>query len=239
MWALSAVAGLLLVQPAPAQRYVPPPADAPSVAEAAAFARRTAEEGHIWQGNSMADATRSTTPEAIHRTTGARCRFWYGSGEITYPFYGNDHVVCITRRNLVSVETRIDRREVPAAVAGNPEHIWAYLAAPGSARDVVAALAAREARNLGGMFEVSELRRWTGTGGKTVDYAVAHIRYPGGAPNGTPQERINRVALAVIGDWIFLLSADGPVHYAASLEPIGEDGFARLLQSIEEAGLIL
>ena len=68
---------------------------------------------------------------------------------------------------------------------------------------------------------------------------MLRVRYPGGGPEGTRQERVSRLALAAIGEWIFTYSVDGPVHYAPSFDTLGEDGFVKLLQSIDEAALIL
>lgn len=240
-WKLAVAAGVMVSAQtsAPAQ-YQPPPFDAPSVAEAEAYSRHVVDQGRIWQGNSMAAAATTTTPEARHIPTGARCRFWYQTGEITYPFLNSDHVNCSTSRGWINIQTGIDKREAPAQIAGNPNHIWSYLtAARGTPREIATVMAERMARSLQGRFELSEPLRWTGASGKTVDYVVLRVTYPGGGPEGTRQERITRLAMAVIGDWIFTYSVDGPVHYSASFETLGEGGFARLLQSIEEAALIL
>ena len=240
-WRVAAAAGLMLA--AQASALEPdrlPPVDAPSQAEAEAFSRYVVEQGRIWQGNSMVAAARSTTPEARHEPTGARCRFWYRTGEITYPFLNSDHVNCSTNRNWVNIQTGIDRRETPAQIVGNPNHIWSYLTvARGTAREIATVMGERMARSLGGRLELSEPLRWTGGRGTAVDYVVLRVRYPGGGPEGTRQERVTRLALAVIGEWIFTYSVDGPVHYAPSFDTLGEDGFVKLLQSIDEAALIL
>ena len=122
-WRFAAAAGAMLAGQASAQ-YQPPPVDAPTVAEAEAFSRHVVEQGRIWQGNSMVAAATTTTPEARHVPTGARCRFWYRTGEITYPFLDSDHVNCSTSRDWINIQTGIDRRETPAQIAGNPDHIW-------------------------------------------------------------------------------------------------------------------
>jgi hypothetical protein len=234
-------AGVMLAGQASAvEPYRPPPLDAPSLADAEAFSRRVVEQGQIWQGNSMVAAATTTTPEARHVPTGARCRFWYMTGEITYPFLNSEHVNCSTNRNWVNIQTGIDRRETPAQIVGNPNHIWSYLTvARGTLGEIATVMGERMARSLGGRMELSQPLRWTGTRGAAVDYVVLRVRYPGGGPNGTRQERITRLALAVIGDWIFTYSVDGPVHYAPSFDTLGEDGFVKLLRSIDEAALIL
>ena len=240
-WKRAVAAGMMIsVQTAAPGQNQAPPFDAPSVEEAEAYSRQVVERGRIWQGNSMAAAATTTTPEARHVPTGARCRFWYQTGEITYPFLNSDHVTCFTNRNWINIQTGIDKREAPAQIAGNPNHIWSYLtAARGTPREIATVMGVRMARSLQGRFELSESLRWTGTDGAAVDYVVLRVRYPGGGPEGTRQERITRVALAVIGDWIFTHSVDGPVHYTASFDTLGEGGFAQLLQSIDEADLIL
>ncbi|HYJ52262.1 MAG TPA: hypothetical protein VEW04_03735 [Allosphingosinicella sp.] len=234
-------AAVMLSGQAPAlEPWRMPPPDAPSVAEADAFSRHVVEQGRIWQGNSMVAAATTTTPEARHVPTGARCRFWYRTGEITYPFLNSDHVNCSTSRDWVNIQTGIDRRETPDQIAGNPRHVWSYLtAARGTARDIATAWGERTAQMEHGSFEVSQPLRWTSSRGRVVDYVVLRSRFPGGGPEGTRQERITRTAVAVIGDWIFSHSVGGPVHYATSLDQYGEDGFVKLLQSIDEAALIL
>jgi hypothetical protein len=240
-WRFAVVAGSMLAGHALAlEPYQMPPFDAPSVAEAEADSRHILERARHWQGDSMVASARSTTPEAMHEPTGARCRFWYRAGEITYPFHNSDHVSCFTTRNWINIQTRIDRRETPAEIVGNPNHIWSYLTvARGTAREIATVMGERMARTLGGTLTLSGPLSWTGGRGASVDYVVLRVRYPGGGPEGTRQERLNRIALAVIGDWIFNYSVDGPVHYEPSFETLGEDGFVKLLQSIDEAALIL
>jgi hypothetical protein len=240
-WALAAVAGILISAEAAALAPGREPAtDAPSVTDATAFMAQVIERSHLWQASSMVGATTTTTPEAAHRLTGARCRFWYRHGDITYPFYNDNHVECLTSWDWLYVSTKIDRRETPMQVAGNPNHIWSYLIHPDvPVGDIAATIVGRTARAEHGTFEVSQPQRWTGRDGATVDYVVAHVRFRGGGPDGTREERISRVAVAVIGDWIFTQTSDGPVYYTGSIDQIGEDGFAKLLQSIDEAGLIL
>ena len=240
-WRNAVAAGLALAGQAFAREpFQMPPYDAPSVEQAEAYSRHVVEQGRIWQGDSMVAAATTTTPEARHVPTGARCRFWYQTGEIRYPTLNSRHVTCSTSRDWLNVQTWIDRRETPAQASANPNYAASYLsAAHGSAREIAAVFGAHVERSNHGSYQLSETLRWTSARGTVVDYVVLRTRYPGGAPEGTHQERTDWIAFAVIGDWIFGYSAGGPVHYSGAIEAMGEEGFAKLLQSIDEAALIL
>jgi hypothetical protein len=240
-WGFAAAAGLMLAGQASAlEPWRMPPYDAPSVAQAEAYSRQIVEQARVWQGDSMVAAATTTTPEVRHVPTGARCRFWYQTGEITYPSLNSRHVNCSTSRDWLNVQTWIHRRETPAEMGGNPNLVASYLsAAHGSVHEIAALFGADAARDNHGSYQLTGTRHWTSSRGTVVDYVVLRTRYPGGAPEGTRQERTNWIAFAVIGDWIFGYSAGGPVHYTDSIEAMGEEGFVKLLQSIDEAALIL
>jgi hypothetical protein len=238
-----AAAGLALALGAaqPCDCGAPAAADAPSIETARAFAGNVAKLARRYglDETHLANATESTTPEIAHLATGARCRFWYGVGEVSSPFFTADHTECRTDWGWFWVATAIDRRSAPPKIG--LDHYWSYLLkSGGSAEEMVREKAERLLRETPGegSLEGPEARTWAGRDRRRIDYVIARTLTPGGAPKGTKGLRFTRYSLAVVGDWIFVQTVNAPVHYRRSVETMADDAFARLLASVADAGKV-
>ena len=228
--------------PAACPPLVPAP-DAPSVAAARAWMQSAvdlAERHNSDAEPGLINVTASLTPEAEHVPTGARCRFWYGSAQISFTYYNGRALSCGTALGWVGTGASLYRLEerpgVPPGWLG-PESG----SATATPRDVALARAAAVEREAPGRTsaEISDTLEWTAPGGRRIPYVAATVQYPGGAPAGTPQRRHSRIYAAVVGEWMLIYRADGAAHYRAALDLYAEEGFGRLLASVEAAGRIL
>lgn len=236
MLRIFAIAATMLATGASAQRPAPLPADAPGVGCAHAWIEREKRIGQPL-GEVLVNVTTTTTPELLHRPTGAICRFWYGTGSVDYPFHNDKHFACSTMRDWFAVGTSIDFRETPPAVAERPDtHWWGYLAKADA--DISEVLLRRVKRLMNpdtyGISHTQPIEhRWTGPDGRTIRYVTADALIQGGVPSGTRQQRLYRFAVIEAGrDWIVTHHVTAPIHYRASIETMHAEGLQRLLQAI-------
>lgn len=222
---------------AAAQAPAPPPFDAPTVALARAWIEGVRlswptgpDQAHL------INVTATTTPEVAHAPTGATCRFWYRTGEITHPFHDSRHFECATFRDWFRVTTLIDYRETPAAVAAEPRHWWNYLGDP---RADVATLASAQVQRLmddlppGISRTRAVARRWTAPDGRVFAYATADVVTPAGTPGNTPRRGFYRITVIDAGNaWIVTYRVYAPIFYRRQIEAMHAQGLRRLLRSL-------
>jgi hypothetical protein len=222
--------------------FAPAP-DAPSVEAARAWMQSEvdlAERHNNDAGPGLVNVTTGVTPEAEHVPTGARCRFWYRSADISFEFYDSRFLGCSTSLGWVSTGATLFHREPRPAL--HDAHYLAYARDPAAGpRDVAMIRAARTEMDSPGQTQstVSPVSAWVTPAGHRIAYVSATIAYPGGGPDGTPQRRHSRFYVAQIGEWMLMYGADGPVHYRDALDGYAETGFRQLLESVEQAGRIL
>jgi hypothetical protein len=160
--------------------------------------------------------------------------------DISFTHYNSDAFSCGTRLGWVGVEAGIVRRaERPRVHAG-----WTAPLPPSTMngpREVILARAARAEREAPGRTraDISGELEWPLPSGRRMAYVAGTIAYPGGAPAGTPSRRHTRIYAAVVGDWMLSYTADGPQAYRETLDRYAEEGFGRLLASVEAANRIL
>ena len=224
-------------------RGLAPAPDAPSIEAGRRWMQNEidlAERHNNDDAPGLVNATTSLTPEAEHVPTGAHCRFWFGLADIRFTFYNGRALSCGSMMGWLNVGATIyHREERPNSPQGwqGPESG----SATATPRDVALARAAAVEREAPGLTSaaISETREWVTPGGQRIPYVAATVIYPGGAPDGTPQRRQTRLYAALVGDWMLIYRSDGPVHYRAAIDNYAEDGFRRLLASVEAAGRIM
>lgn len=214
------------------------PADAPSVEQARrsiqdeiALAKRHA---YRFRPLPILNATTTTTPEIEHVETGARCRFWYGSAEIRFPWLDDRALECDTRHDWVSTSVALYNLAGPL----RPDPHWRppFLDAPRTLPDLVRALARQHARGIGEgtSATIGEPATLRTPGGRAVDYTDLRLEGPGGGPDGTAQRHYQSYRVATIDGWLIAVSGYGPSHYRESLDLYAATTFERVIASMEE-----
>lgn len=220
-----------------AAAQTPPSGDAPTIEEA----RRSIQEPlrqarQQTLGLQMINVTSTTTPEAEHVATGARCRFWYRAAEIRGPWLDDRAVECGSAGGWVHTGLSI------MSLRG-PRQPVAWGIAPllrAGAPTLEALAAAMTARSIGiwagaqavGAPQRLEVRSPAGRELAALSFAIGG---PGGAPGGTRQEQYATHRLLIVDGWLFEVRASGPSHYRRELDGYAEAGLQRLIESLETA----
>jgi hypothetical protein len=231
-------AGALAAALPPAAAAQALPTDAPSVEQARrsiqdeiALAKRHA---YRFRPLPILNATTTTTPEIEHVETGARCRFWYGSADIRFPWLDDRALACDTSRDWVSVSLALYNLAGPL----RPNLDWrpAFLDAPRSLPDLVRALAQSRAEpgSEGRSVTLGEPATLTTAGGRSVDYMDYRVEGPGGGPRGTPQRHYQSFRVATIDGWLIVAGGYGPGHYRDSLDSYAATAFEQAIAAMEE-----
>lgn len=212
------------------------PPDAPSVEEARRSIQEPLRLGRQSMGLQLINVTSTTTPEAEHIATGARCRFWYRAAEIRGPWIDDRAVECSSAGGWVNsglsiTSLRGPRRPVEWGLAP------LLRAGPQTLEALAAATIAASIRNWSGAQAISAPRRLptTSPAGRRIEMLSFAINGPGGAPGRTPQIQYSTRRLLIIDGWLFEVSASGPIHYRRELEGYAEAGVSRLIESLETA----
>lgn len=219
-----------------AAMQAPLPSDAPTVEDAR---RAIQEELRLARqqapGLQVINVTSTTTPEAEHLATGARCRFWYRSADIDHPWFDDRAMSCWTAGGWVQTglsiyDLRGPRREMNWGIA--PLLRAGPVTLESLAGALTAASASTDATQPAGALE---RRRMRSPGGRDLEVLGFAVTGPGGAPDGTRQMRHNASRLLIVDGWIFHVSAGGPTHYRDAIEGYADAGVQRLIESLEAA----
>lgn len=203
--------------------------DAPDVETA----RRSAQQalGPDTPGRTVLNATTTTTPEILHVPTGARCRFWYASVAVDSPWLDDRALACITRHQWLTVSYSFYNLNGPR----RPGQSWRGTEYLGIARTLPDLARARAGRLGGTVTAVSPIQGITTADGSRYEYVSLTNEYEGGAPNGFRNRRMTTWRLMLAGDWLIELSAEGPVHYQASLREYADTSLQRVSVSMDES----
>lgn len=212
------------------------PADAPTAEDARRDIQEPLRLARQHSGRLvMLNVTSSTTPEAEHLATGARCRFWYHGIEIRSPWLDDRAIDCSSaggwvHTGLAIYSLRGPRRPIswgiaPLLQAGSP-----------SLESLAGALTAASLASWSGAQASAAQRRLVrSAGGRQLEVMSFTIDGPGGAPDRTPQTRHNAHLLLIVDGWLFEISAGGPSRYRREADNYAEAGLQRLIESLESA----
>jgi hypothetical protein len=206
------------------------PVDAPSVDAAREAVRRVLGDG----SGPMRDATVSTTPEVEHIATGARCRFWYPIVRIDHKWFDDRAIACFTARDWLNIEVEMLSLEGPRRGRTTNPFWQPLLDAPRELPAIVDALARMwtapadaPVRSLGRTEGTAQSRH-----GGEVRFFTLMYEQPGGAPSGTPARRRTVRRVALIGEWVFVVTAEGPVHYNRALDTYVAAAFDQIIEHV-------
>lgn len=182
------------------------------------------------------NATTTTTPEIEHVETGARCRFWYRSADIGFPWLDDRALECGTSYDWVTAGLGLYSVEGPSRPIQHGGK--RFLAGVRSLAEAARALAEDRARSSQGarILALSAPATLRTAGGRTVEYVDYAILGPGGGPKGTRQTHYQSVRVALIDGWVIEAGAYGAGHYRRSLDAYVRSNFAHAIAAMEGAG---
>jgi hypothetical protein len=180
------------------------------------------------------NATTTTTPEIEHVATGARCRFWYGSADIQFPWLDDRALECTTRYDWVSATLALYSFEGPARPVEGVSP--SYLGVGRTLPEIARALAQDRIQFSPGarLVSVSPVETLTTPKGRRVEYVSFAVEGPGGGPDGTEQRHSQFLRIAVVDDWLVVAAAFGAKKYQVQLNDYAQSNFTKVIASMEE-----